>query len=232
MESPHQSEIPMCNLYNLTTNQQAIRDVARVMQDSIGNLEPVLDLFPDRPAPVVRNSGSGRELARFTWGMPTPPPFLKGPAAPDTGVTNIRNTASPHWRRWLGVESRCVVPVTSFSEYGQAPDPVTKRKPLHWFALDETRPLFFFAGIWTQWYGTRGSMRTPRPGAHELFAFLTCEPNAVVERVHPKAMPVILTTAAEIEAWLSADWPQARHLQRPLDDEALQRVAEPVRQAS
>jgi len=23
---------------------------------------------------------------------------------PGTGVTNIRNTASPHWRRWLGGE--------------------------------------------------------------------------------------------------------------------------------
>ena len=37
----------MCNLYNLTTNQQAIRDMARVMQDSLGNLEPDLDVYPD-----------------------------------------------------------------------------------------------------------------------------------------------------------------------------------------
>jgi putative SOS response-associated peptidase YedK len=159
-----------------------------------------------------------------------PPQFLKALDAPDTGVTNIRNTGSPHWRRWLGGDSRCVVPVTSFSEYGQVPDPVTERKPLHWFALDETRPLFFFAGIWTPWHGTRGSMRTPRPGAHELFAFLTCEPNAVVGQVHPKAMPVILTTEDEVETWLTADWPRARQLQRPLADQNLQLVAEPVRQ--
>lgn len=32
----------------------------------------------------------------------------------DSGVTNIRNTSSKHWTRWLGVENRCVVPFTSF----------------------------------------------------------------------------------------------------------------------
>lgn len=113
------------------------------------------------------------------------------------------------------------MPATAFSEYGQQPDPITKRKPLHWFALSETRPLFFFAGIWTSWHGTRGSMRTPRMGDHNLFALLTCAPNAVVGRVHLKAMPVILTSAVDIETWLTADWSQASRLQRPLDDDAL-----------
>ena len=215
----------MCNLYNLTTNQQAIRDMARVMQDSLGNLEPDLDIYPDRPAPVVRNTAQGRELARLTWGMPTPTQFLKTKDAPDTGVTNIRNTASPHWRRWLTVEHRCLVPATAFSEYGQKPDPATRRKPLHWFALDETRRLFFFAGLWTPWRGVRGSMKTPRPGEHHLFAFLTCEPNAVVKPIHPKAMPVILTTEDEIEMWMMADWEKAQVLQRPLAEENLVVVA-------
>lgn len=214
----------MCNLYNLTTNQQAIRDIVGTLHDQVGNLEPALDVYPDRPAPVVRNTGAGRELAMLTWGMPTPPQFLKAPDAPDTGVTNIRNTNSPHWRRWLGAGSRCVVQATAFSEYGQKPDPVTKRKPLHWFALNESRPLFFFAGIWTPWTGIRGSMRTPRTGEHQLFAFLTTQPNAVVGAVHPKAMPVILTSHEEVEAWLTRDWPEARVLQRPLADDALAEV--------
>lgn len=218
----------MCNLYNISTNQQAIRDIAGAMQDGLGNLEPALDVYPDRPAPVVRNTQQGRELARLTWGMPTPPQFLKSQDAPDTGVTNIRNTASPHWRRWLGAGHRCVVPATAFSEYGQHPDPVTKRKPLRWFALNEKRPLFFFAGIWTPWHGTRGSMRTPREGEHELFAFLTCAPNGIVGPIHPKAMPVILTTHDEVEMWLTADWPLAQTLQRPLADDALVVLTDPV----
>lgn len=214
----------MCNLYTLTTNQQAIRDFVSATRDRLGNLEPALDIYPDRPAPVVRNAAEGRELASLTWGMPTPVEHLKSPDAPDTGVTNVRNTFAPHWHRWLGIEHRCVVPATAFSEYGAAPDPRTRRKPLHWFALDETRPLFFFAGIWTAWSGTRGSRKTPRDGEHELFAFLTTKPNAVVAPIHPKAMPVILTSREEVETWLTADWRDAKALQRPLPDDHLRIV--------
>ncbi len=95
----------MCNLYNLTTNQQAIRDFVALTHDSIGNLEPILDVYPDRPAPVVRKTDGGLELARLTWGMPTPVEHLKTPDAPDTGVTNVRKTWIRHWQQWLGLST-------------------------------------------------------------------------------------------------------------------------------
>ena len=195
----------MCNLYNLTTNQQAIRDFIEITYDTLGNLEPDINVYPDRPAPVVRNVNGGRELTRLTWGMPTPLEHLKSDA-PDTGVTNVRKTWIDHWQQWLAVENRCVVPATAFSEYGEQPDPVTKRKPLYWFALDASQPLYFFAGIWTKWTGTRGSKKTPRTGDHELFGFLTCKPNSIVAPIHSKAMPVVLQTKEEVEMWLTADW--------------------------
>jgi hypothetical protein len=53
-------------------------------------------------------------------------------------VTNIRNTPSLRWRRWLGTESRCLVPFTSSSENEVLPD--GSRPPI-WFALGEDRPL-------------------------------------------------------------------------------------------
>jgi putative SOS response-associated peptidase YedK len=39
---------------------------------------------------------------------------------------------------------------------------------------------------------------------NDPFAFLTTEPNAIVAPIHPKAIPVILTKAEEIETWLTA----------------------------
>lgn len=77
------------------------------------------------------------------WGMPSPVFALKGRNS-DSGVTNVRNSASSHWRRWLGIENRCMVPFTSFSENEALPD---GRKPPIWFALGEDRPLACFAGM-------------------------------------------------------------------------------------
>src|SRR5437899_574738 len=52
----------MCNLYSITTNQEAIRALFRVMNRYVGNLAPMPGVFPDYPAPVVRNAGAEREL--------------------------------------------------------------------------------------------------------------------------------------------------------------------------
>jgi len=53
----------------------------------------------------------------------------------------------------------------------------------------------FFAGIWREWPGDRGPRAKPVAGPHRIVAFLTCEPNAVVAPIHPKAMPVALSPA-------------------------------------
>ena len=120
----------MCNLYSINKGQQAIREFTRAMTDRAGNLPPMPGVFPDYAAPIVRNQRDGRELAMARWGMPSPAFALRGRKT-DPGVTNVRNVASPHWRRWLSVEHRCVVPFTSFSENETLPD---GSHPPVWFA--------------------------------------------------------------------------------------------------
>jgi putative SOS response-associated peptidase YedK len=62
----------MCNLYSITTNQAAIIALFRVINRYVGNLPPMPGVFPDFPAPVIRDIGQGRELAMMRWGMPPP----------------------------------------------------------------------------------------------------------------------------------------------------------------
>ena len=207
----------MCNLYSLDKGQDAIRKAFGVKRDETGNLPPLPAIFPDQMAPVVRLADGERGLAMMRWGFPSP--TNKGPQHP---VTNVRNVKSPYWRPWLKPEQRCLVPVSSFSEYA---DTKPRKTPV-WFALDDDRPLFAFAGIWRPWTGVRGPKRDePIEEDHRLYAFLTTEANGVVGPVHPKAMPVLLTTPEEWSTWLEAPVEEALQLQRPLPEKAMREVA-------
>ncbi|WP_293573779.1 SOS response-associated peptidase family protein [Phaeobacter sp.] len=212
----------MCNLYASTRPPRAIAEAtgAMVIEPAAGNLQPLDGIHPDQSAPIVRQDQNGRRLTMARWGLPKPAFALQGKKV-DSGVTNVRNTGSAHWRRWLGVANRCLVPWTRFSEPGRSAD--GKYMPV-WFDMADPDVVPFFAGIWLpQWR----SVRKVKEGAvtADLFAFLTTEAKAEVGAVHPKAMPVILTTAAEIETWLMADWAEARRLQKPLADGRLRRLA-------
>jgi putative SOS response-associated peptidase YedK len=74
----------MCNLYSITTNQEAIRALFRVINRYVGNLSPM---------PVCASLHAS--AATRAGGFP---------------VTNIRSTLSPHWRAWLGSENRHLAP--------------------------------------------------------------------------------------------------------------------------
>jgi putative SOS response-associated peptidase YedK len=182
------------NLYSITTNQAAIIALFRVMNRYVGNLAPMPSVFPDYKAPIVRNGAEGRELATAGWGMPASSKALmdatekraeklqaKGKPVDfkellrmelDGGTTNICNVTSKHWTLWLARENRCVVPFNSFSEFNEAEGGDVR------LALEESRPLACFAGIWTNWTSVRKVKEGETTNAP--YAFLTTEPNAEV----------------------------------------------------
>lgn len=195
----------MCNRYRMSAKQAEVAlafgiDPALILPEP-GPLPPP-ELFPKRFGWVVRQDNGGRALDVMQWGVPL---SMKGPKGPVIKpVTNVRNLSSPFWKSTIGkTEFRCLVPVTDFCEW----EGETGAKRERWFSLPAS-PLFAFAGVW-------------RPGENgRAFAFLTCEPNPMVARIHPKAMPVILHPE-DYDRWLSDPYTDACSLAQPFPSQLM-----------
>jgi putative SOS response-associated peptidase YedK len=189
----------MCNRYRMTAGRRAIAERYGIqVEPEYENLPPP-ELFPKRPAWVVRQEGGERRLDIMRWGIP-----LGG-----VPYTNVRNLNNGEWRRLLSAPGqRCLVPVSDFCEWSG--EKGSKRE--HWFSLPAA-PLFSFAGIW----------RRDQEG--DVFAFLTCgylgnPANHIVGAIHPKACPVLLQAEDE-QRWLDGDHGDACELAVPFPSQMM-----------
>ena len=166
----------MCNLYSITTNVEAIRRLFQIdaSNDTTGNLPPMPGIFPDYPAPIVRNGAGGRELAMARWGMPSSQKALMDatkkradklePRASRSTSSNCcgwsrtaaRRTSATLQASTLDAVARprqplrCAVHVI-FSEYD-----TIDRKEGATSGLRPTKPAAAcFAGLWTNWTSVR-----------------------------------------------------------------------------
>ncbi len=235
----------MCNLYTMKLSREEVhcllehykligKDWAELFaQDQAAMNESGL-VYPKYPAPVVTVQDGVERLEKMRWGMPGPVfPSKDGKVPRPSFITNIRNTASSHWKRWLAdtnvasgadkhAGGRCIVPAVAFAE----PDKTTSKPVVNrWFGRTDGVP-FFFAGVWREWTGDHGTIAKPDVAKHRLYSFLTTEPNGIVQPVHEKAMPVMLLTADDVKRWLYGGAADALELQKPAPDAAI-RIVEP-----
>ena len=149
-----------------------------------------------------------RRMVPRLWGVP-PPGALRGEGVDArNGVLSVRNPDSPFWTGNLrNSEFRCLIPATSFMEWGRV-DPTTGRRRQHWFACTD-QPLFALAGVW-------------KDSEIPSFALLTCEANAALRACGAEAMPVILPSdPGAWQTWLNTDWNRASQLLAPYSSSLL-----------
>src|SRR5207249_7073971 len=77
---------------------RSIRALFRVINRYVGNLPPMPGVFPDYPAPAVRNVGNERELVDALGNAA----IAKDPWA---ASNQHPQTSSPHWPGWLKPET-------------------------------------------------------------------------------------------------------------------------------
>lgn len=208
----------MCLLYRLDS---AARDIARLFRADPG-VDPWAGDYvaPGKFAPVVVQGKGGRLLVPRLWGVPPPPKIALEGGKP---VYNVRNLDSPFWIGTLRhTEFRCLVPVTSFMEWGGVPkaEAGSSKKPArvqHWFSLP-SEPVFAFAGIW-------------RDSEVPSFAFLTCEPNPLIGAANANSMPVILAPE-DHDRWLGGDLMVARALACPFPSQLMLETQVPMARAA
>jgi putative SOS response-associated peptidase YedK len=194
----------MCNLFRQrkTENLAHLFDARPLFE--IG--EPRVEIYPKYQAFVIRRQEGERVLDYMPWGILRTLPGKSGKPV-QKAVTNVRNLDSPFWRSTIAKpEQRCLVPFTEFAEPKPGRDE-SGRPAQHWFHLP-AREHAAFAGIWRF---SEGSAR---------FAFLTCEPNPLVEPLHPKAMPVILHEE-DHDAWLDGTAQDACALALPIPSQLM-----------
>ena len=139
------------------------------------NLRKLAKLVPPsrrRSSPHQRRAGKRprRRRARAchgSMGMPGPPQFGGAP------ITTFATSEARPGGGWLGPTSRCVVPQRRFAN---TPTPSRARRPCGspWPRVGRSSlspPMDARRGV-------RGPPSAPIEGQHELFGFLTTEPNA------------------------------------------------------
>lgn len=170
----------MCGRYKIVTDAQALYDAFQVQAELEAaplaryNVAPATDQ-------LVILCEAGRRVARWhRWGLI--PSWAKDKAIGYKTI-NARGesvAAKPAFRAALR-QRRCLVPATGFYEWkvedgGKQPYLVRLR----------SGELFAFAGLWENWTGPEGEVRS--------FTIITTEPNALMARIHDR-MPAIIPRA-------------------------------------
>ena len=161
------------------------------LPEDFADLEPRYNIAPTDAMPVLRLEDGELVAERMRWGLV---PFWAKDLKIGASMINARRegiTEKPAFREAIR-RRRCLVPASGFYEWLKL---AHGKQPMH-IRRRDGKP-FAFAGLWEQWRGPDGPVRT--------YSIVTTEPNALMEPIHNR-MPVILDQRDEAR-WLDPSAP-------------------------
>jgi putative SOS response-associated peptidase YedK len=175
----------MCGRYAQRTDARKLAKEFKVAE--VPPVEPRYNIAPTQEVFAVNETGDGREMRFFKWGLV--PSWAKDTSM-GARLINARSetvTEKPAFRQAFK-QRRCIIPADGFYEWQRAEG----RKQPFFFRMRDERP-FGFAGLWERWEGESGEVLNS-------CAILTTGANEVLRPVHDR-MPVILHPD-DYELWL------------------------------
>ena len=163
----------MCGRYSLDTQLELLASRYGVEIETI-ELNPSKEIFPTTQNPVILQNHTFRLMK---WGLTNP--YNKQPII----NSRLETVAQKPMFKKLIVESRCLIPATSFYEW-EKPNKVKREITL----LDQE--IFSMAGIYRLF-------KTEDNKELYEFSILTMPANKDIETLHDR-MPVILNSTAEL----------------------------------
>ena len=142
------------------------------------------NITPSSTIPVVRLSGTNRELARCHWGLI--PSWAQDDKYQPINAKSETLSEKPFFRSALK-SRRCLIPANGFYEWQGKKG----NKQPYYFKLPDDR-LFAFAGLWEEWNRNEKKLRS--------CVIITTNANKTMQPVHDR-MPVILDPE-QYDNWL------------------------------
>lgn len=171
--------------------------------------KPSYNISPAQTVPVIRIKDSQRVAERMLWG------FLPQNAKDTNSIFRYKTHHAkssdvfrkPTWRGAI-TSQRCLIPANGFYEWRNA----TEGKQAFYLTVKD-RPLFAFAGIYSEWTDPNGETRG-------ICAIITTPSDSQSDEI-PSTLPVIIDTTDEDE-WLNpavSDTNTLIKIMRPLEPE-------------